>query len=74
MNTPIRKHKKSVFCSHLNGRYNSSFRSGLTMFENDVNKNIVSYSNGVPYVNMIWVNRHIVNKEQSSEYIPNKEV
>lgn len=65
------KHKKSVFCSYLNGRYSSSFENSNSMLNKNINSNIISYSNGVPYVNKVWVNRHI---DSIVEYNPNKEV
>jgi hypothetical protein len=51
----ISKRKKSVFCSYLNGRYNSSFSISNSMLNKNRNHGIISYSNGVPYVNMVWV-------------------
>jgi len=68
----ISKRKKSVFCSYLNGRYNSSFDSPNSMMDKNRNNGIISYSNGVPYVNMVWVNRHM--NSSLAEYNPNKEV
>lgn len=49
----ISKSKKSVFCSYLNGRYNSSFSISNSMLNKNRNHGIISYSNGVPYVNMV---------------------
>lgn len=65
------KNKKSVFCSYLNGRYSSSFGNSNSMLNKNINSNIITYSNGVPYVNKVWVNRHIGS---ITEYNPNKEV
>jgi hypothetical protein len=70
----ISKSKKSVFCSYLNGRYNSSFDSSNSMLNKNRNHGIISYSNGVPYVNMVWVNRHLNNSDIITEYNPNKEI
>jgi hypothetical protein len=44
------------------------------MLNKNRNHGIISYSNGVPYVNMVWVNRHLNNSDIITEYNPNKEI